>query len=115
MEDADKIVWCIRALYGLTVTDAALSSFNFDGSNFGIFISQVALHFAFLLCMVIAVNAALPEALNHQLKVRFKISILMSIMKFGTLFVHFVPYSAFFGNFLFYAYLIDLSFACLSP
>lgn len=115
MKDTRKVVTCIRSLYGLTIIDAALCSFNLDGSDFGLFIAQIVLHFAFLLCIVVSINAAVPEALTKQLRVRFAITIALTILKFGSLFIYFVPYPAFFLNFIFYAYLIELSFACISP
>jgi hypothetical protein len=115
MKEPEKVIWCIRALYGLTIVDAALSSFNFDGSDIGIFLAQVGVHFAFMLSVVVSINSAVTEAANQHLRVRFAITIGMSVLKFGSLFVHFVPYASFFFNFLFYAYLIELSFACISP
>ena len=109
------VMWCIRALYCLAIVDSALSSFNVDGGDFGLFLSQVILHFLFLLCAVVSITSAVAHAFTSRMKLRMSGCLIISIIKFGLLFLYLVPYNVFFVNFIFYAALIDLSFSCLSP
>ena len=111
-----RVVWCIRALYALSLTDSALSSFNLEGSDVGLFSAQIGVHLAFLTCAVLAVSCAAPEATrNKRLHRRLVVGVVISVIKFGLLFLYFVPEISFYGNFIFYAYLIELGFACLTP
>jgi hypothetical protein len=109
------VMWSIRAMYCLTVADTALASFNVDGDDLGLFLSQVILHFLFLLCAVVSITSAVAHAFTSRMKLRMAVCLTISIIKFGLLFFFFFPYNAFFVNFIFYAALIDLSFSCLSP
>jgi hypothetical protein len=109
------VMWCIRALYCLTIADTALASFNVDGGDLGLFLSQIILHFLFLLSAVVSITSAVAHAFTSRMKLRIAICVTISIIKFGLLFLFFVPYNAFYLNFIFYAALIDLSFSCLSP
>jgi hypothetical protein len=109
-----KVVLCIRALYVLSLTDAGLSSFNLEGSHLALFISQLALHFVFLLCIAVAASSAVEEARNLRLRHRVIGAGILSIIKFGLLFLYFVPNISFYGNFIYYAYVIELGFACLA-
>jgi hypothetical protein len=109
------IVWSIRVLYVLCVTDSGLCSFNLGGGEREFFISQAVLHFAFIFCSIVSVVCAVPHALTRRLKLRIAVMFVISSIKFGILFLHYIPYNAFFMNFIFYASIIDLSFACLSP
>jgi hypothetical protein len=108
-------LWCIRALYLLSVADAGLSSLNIDGDRLDIFYAQLGLHLLFLFIIVFAASSAVEEARNSKLRHRLIGAAILSVIKIALLFLVFVPHISFYGNFIYYAFVIEFGFACLAP
>ena len=97
--------WRAQALVACIISDAGCCAFNAYGNSLPLFISQIVIHFAIVAMLVADVSNAWPEVEPKSIK----ITLAVSILKFASIFLYFVPFNFFQLNFIFYALVIHLS------